>query len=129
MSVTQKWNAMSAARLLRRVPTQRFPTAQRERKEKVKNHRGEKSPKRRHLEEKLRITINDEWSWVNPLYPGYSKAIQTALHFEKSLTREQLLLIVSAAENYLHIVGHPSGVESVIKQLRQVIKVLRENER
>lgn len=68
----------------------------------------------------------EDWSMPDPEYEPLADALHTARYALGSLTQEQAYLILGCAEAYLHLVTHPAGTESVVKQLREVRRALRE---
>jgi hypothetical protein len=68
----------------------------------------------------------DDWSITDPHDSELSDAMWTARHNQENLERNQLWKILRAAEDYCHFAGHPATTKSIIKQLRQVRRAVRD---
>ena len=75
------------------------------------------------------IYVFGDWQAPNPYDPGLTDALHTARYNLKALTRAEAFRILQAAEAYVHFASHPTTTASVIAQLRELRRVVRENQR
>jgi hypothetical protein len=73
-----------------------------------------------------RLQLSDHASW-----PDVDKSIEYALynahHNPEELTLKQSRDLAQLAEAYIHILTHPAGTESIIKQVREARRLWKQS--
>lgn len=71
------------------------------------------------------IGTPESYSFPDPTDERRAEAIWKARHAVSTLTRDDGFALAEMAEAYWHLLVHPAGTESVVKQLREVRRCLR----
>jgi NADPH:quinone reductase-like Zn-dependent oxidoreductase len=70
------------------------------------------------------ITLSGGASWTDPA--GCADAAWTARYHPERLTKEQAMALTEAVSTLHHILYHPAGTESVVRQVREARRVIRQ---
>ena len=74
-------------------------------------------------------TSEKSYQFVNPCTGRFANAVHTARYANDKLTKDEGYQLAEAAETLWYILAHPATTESIIKQVREVRRVIKENEK
>ena len=80
----------------------------------------------------IRIHPDDpkrRYSFPDPTTERFARATRLARYYPDNLTRDDGFQLAEVAESYHHLLNHPAGTESVIRQLRELRAELRRREK